>query len=217
MLGSVNRGEVHFSLARRIDNLLGGIARRIDKGESYDGYAPIIEMIGRHFPPAWLSLARLHMEEETREDFEKAKAALRRYLESDTTSAIAAEAWRNLAHCCFKTGDMLGDVDAFVRRSKIASVPFSDLTNTARLLNDLIRRQALNVGGDEKRVLGRELLEVMERRQIEAKPDDLAQMAWLALRLVEYSKARQFVKRGLQLQPENQYLLRLATERNIAN
>jgi len=216
MLGTVNRGEVHFSLAKRIDYFLGSIARRMEKGEKFEKFAPIVEMIGRHFPPAWLSLARLHMEEETPQGYEKAQVELRRYLEYDSTSTTAVEAWRNLAHCCFKTGDMLGDVHAFVQRSKIASVRFADLTNTARLLNDLIRKQMLEVGVDEKRALGRELLEVMQRRLGEATPDDLAQMAWLALRLRDYEQASAFVRRGLEKEKDNPYLLKLASEPNIS-
>lgn len=215
MLGTVNRGEVHFSLAKRIDHFLGNIARRVEKGDSYDNYAPIVEMIGRHFPPAWLSLARLHMEDGTVVGFEKAKTELRHYLEQDSSSPMAAEAWRNLANCCFKTGDMLGDIHAFVQRSKIASVPFADLTNTARLLNDLLRKQKLDVGADEKKALGQELVEVMHRRFSEARADDFAQMAWLALRLGDYEKASDFVRRGLALEDDNPYLLKLAAERNI--
>lgn len=215
MLGTVNRGEVHFSLAKRIDHFLGSIARRIDKGEKFETYAPIVEMIGRHFPPAWLSLARMHIEEGTTAGYEKAKVELRRYLEQDPTSQAAAEAWRNLANCCFKTGDMLGDVHAFVQRSKIASVPFADLTNTARLLNDLLRKQLLDAGVEEKRSLGGELLIVMQARIEEATADDLAQMAWLCLRLRDYERASEHVKRGLKLEPDNVYLLKLADEPNI--
>jgi tetratricopeptide (TPR) repeat protein len=216
MLGTVNRGEVHFSLAKRIEYFLGSIARRIEKGETFDKYAPIIEMISRHFPPAWLSLARLHMEQGTTAGFETAKSELRRYLEQDAASSAAAEAWRNLAHCCFKTGDMLGDVHAFVQRSKISSVPFEDLTNTARLLNDLIRKKKLDAGSDEKRTLGEELLQVMQERLPEAKADDFAQMAWLAMRLKDYERAGDFVRRGLALENDNAYLLKLAEEPNIS-
>ena len=216
MLGTVNRGEVHFSLAKRIDYFLGSIARRVEKGETFEKYAPIVEMIGRHFPPAWLSLARMHMEEGTMASFEKAKAELRRFLEQDSTSAAAADAWRNLADCCFKTGDLLGDVHAFVQRSKISSVPFADLTNTARLFNDLTRKNILGAGFDEKRALGEELLQVMRGRLQEAKADDFAQMAWLALRLKDYPLATDFVRRGLALDNENSYLLKLAEAPNIS-
>lgn len=216
MLGTVNKGEVHFSLAKRIEYFLGNIARRVEKGDAYEKYSPIIEMIGRHFPPAWLSLARLHMEEGTPAGFERAKQELRYYLEHDSLSPAAADAWRGLAHCCFKTGDTLGNIHAFVQRSKIATVPFTDLTNTARLLNDLIRKHMLDIGFDERTTLGEELLEVMRRRLKEAKGDDYAQMAWLALRLRDFKLASNFVRSGLAVEGDNPYLLNLATEPNIS-
>ena len=74
----------------------------------------------------------------------------------------------------------------------------------------------LEAGIDEKRTLGQELLEVMSRRLGEAKPDDLAQMAWLALRLRNYDQASEFVRRGLELENDNPYLLKLAEEPNIS-
>lgn len=216
MLGTVSRGEVHFSMAKRIEFFLGSIARRMEKGEPFEKYSPIIEMICRQFPPAWLALARMHIEENTMASFEKAKTELRRFLEQDSSSAAAAEAWRNLAHCCFKTGDMLGDVHAFVQRSKIASVPFADLTNTARLLNDMIRKKILAAGPDEKRTLGEELLHVMHSRLGEAKADDIAQMAWLALRIHDYKQASELVRHGLGIESDNPFLLNLAKQPNIS-
>jgi tetratricopeptide (TPR) repeat protein len=216
MLGTVNRGEVHFSLAKRIEYFLGGIARQIEKGEKFEKYSPIVEMIARHFPPAWLSLARLHMEADTLDSYETAKVALRRYLEEDSTSPEAAEAWHNLANCCFKTGDLLGDIHAFVQRAKIASVPFADLANTAKLLNAFYRRQVLEGGIEKREDLGLELLDVMKRRLSEAKADDFGQMAWLALRQSDYAAARDFVKRGLALESDNPHLLKLGREPRIS-
>lgn len=90
------------------------------------------------------------------------------------------------------------------------------LANTARLLNDFLRKQLLEAGIDEKRDLGRDLLEVLKRRIGEAKADDLSQMAWLAVRLNEFAKARDFVNRGLELEPGNPHLLKLAKEPNIS-
>ena len=56
---------------------------------------------------------------------------------------------------------------------------------------------------------------MFKKRLPEAKADDLGQMAWLALRLNEHAKARDFVKRGLEIEANNNYLLKLAKEPNI--
>lgn len=218
MLGTVNKGDIHLSLAKRIEYFLGSVARNMsEKGKSFDEYSPIIEMIARHFHPAWLSLARLHMEEKTASGYEKAKEELRRYLENDSTSEAAARAWSDLAYCCFNANDMLGDIHAFVQRSKIASVPFVDLSNTARLLDNFLKNRMLDVKSDEPSALGRELLSIAHRRIGEAMADDLAQMALLALRLDDRESAIMFVRRGLGKDKCHDLLTRLEADLGIAS
>lgn len=208
MLGPLNKGEVHFSLAKRIENFLGNIARRIEKGESFGKYHEIIEMIGRNFPPTWLLLARLHLEQGP-DSYEVAKDELRRYLEHDSTSAEAAEAWQQLARCCRKTGDLVGEVHATVKRSEIHAVHFSELSTTANHLNYAFRVRPDAVDSEVKRTVVRELLNAMHTRSSEANADDYGQMAWLAIRLHEYSKADEYISAGLNLDPSNYHLKKL--------
>src|SRR5690606_28645252 len=106
-------------------------------------------------------------------------------------------------------------VHAFVQRSKLESVPFSDLVNTARLFNTMVRDHRLDADADEKRALGQDLLQVLTRRMNEASVDDLGQMAWVALRLNDYSTASTLVRRGLELEPDNYHLNNLAKAPNI--
>jgi len=216
MLGPVNKGEVHFSLERRIEHFLGNVARKIEKGESFAKYAPIVEMMGRNFPPAWVSLARLHMEEGTPEGFEKAKTELRRFLEHDSSSSAAAEAWKQLAKCCHRTNDRLGEVHALLQRSKINSVPFADLSSTANELNFVFRAHSEIVDEDQKGTLAAELLDVMEERRAEAKADDFSQMTWLALRLKDSTKVKDYIQSGLRLDPDHYHLNKLLEQPNVS-
>jgi hypothetical protein len=216
MLGPVNRGDIHFSLAKRIDHFLGNIARRMEKGDPFDKYASIVEMIGRHFPPAWLSLARLHMEQDLPESFETAKHELRRYLEQDSVSTVAAAAWLQLAQCCEKTGDLLGQVHALIQRAKIQSVPFTDLSSAANHLNYVFRIRADIVDEEAKQILAQELFEVMEQRHTEALADDYGQMAWLALRLKKHEHVTNYIQSGLKLDPDNYHLNKLLEHSNVS-
>ena len=210
MLGPAIRGDVNTSLVRRIETFLGNVSRKLDQGKAFERYEPIIEMICRNFNRGWLAVARWYMEENTPSALEKAKGALRRFLEEDSSSEEAAEAWRNLAACCFKTNDTMGEIHAFIERSKIASVPFSDLSNTANRLNSLLRARALTVGADEQRILAGELLQALKQRRDEATADDYSRMTWLAIHVHDYVTASDFVRAGLMLEPENPYLLKLA-------
>ena len=210
MFGPALRGDVHSSLVKRIETFLGNISHKLEKGESFSRYETIVEMICRNFNPGWLAVARWYMEEAGPDSLEKAKGVLRRFLEEDSSSEEAAEAWRSLAVCCFKTNDTMGEIHAFIERSKIASVPFADLSNTANRLNILLRAHALNVGVDEKRILAGELLQALKRRRNEATADDFSRMTWLAIHVRDYIAASDFVRAGLVLEPENPYLLKLA-------
>ena len=210
MLGPATRGDVNTSLMRRIETFLGNVSRKLDKGETFDRYEPIIEMICRNFNRGWLAVARWYMEDDSPASQEKAKGVLRRFLEEDSSSEEAAEAWRNLAACCFKTNDTMGEIHAFIERSKISSVPFTDLANTANRLNYLLRTHALVVGVDEKRILAEELLQALKQRRSEATADDYGRMTWLAIHVHDFVAASEFVRAGLALEPENPYMLKLA-------
>lgn len=215
MFGPAQRGDVHSSLVKRIEIFLGNISHKLEKGEPFSRFEPIIEMICRNFNHGWLAVARWYMEENGPDSLAKAKAVLRRFLEEDPSSDEAAEAWRSLAACCFKTNDTMGEIHAFIERSKISSVPFDDLSNTANRLNYLLRTHALTVAVDEKRILAGELLQSLKQRRAEATADDFGRMSWLAIHVHDYITASDFVRAGLALEPENPYLLKLADSPTI--
>ncbi len=210
MFGPAHRGDVQASLLKRIEAFLGNVSHKLERGEPFSRFEQIIEMICRNYHPGWLAVARWYMEEESPDSLAKAKTVLRRFLEEDSTSDEAAEAWRSLAVCCFKTNDTMGEIHAFIERSKIASVPFDDLSNTANRLNILLRAHAIDVGVDEKRILAGELLQAIKQRKREATADDFSRMTWLAIHVRDYVTASDFVRAGLALEPDNPYLLKLA-------
>lgn len=210
MLGPSRRDDIHLGLAKRLENFMANISRRIDSGESFDSYQPMLEMICRAYHPGWLLLARLHMEVGLSNDFDKAKEALRRYLEIDPTSAMAVDAWRMLAHCCYRTNDALGEIHAFIERAQISSVPFSDLSNTANRLNQLLHEHVLELDREEKRQLAQRISAVMGKRHDDGDADDFSRMAWLAFHIGEEGKAREYVGSGLAVDPDNRHCLNLA-------
>ena len=74
----------------------------------------------------------------------------------------------------------------------------------------------LAVDVDEKGILAKELLQVLSKRRTEALSDDYSRMAWLAIHVKDLALAREFVRAGLQLEPENPYLLKLAEKLKMA-
>ena len=183
---------------------------RIDSGEDFETYSPILEMICQTYNPGWLLVAQWHMETGTADSFEKAKTSLRRYLESGPSAAEASEAWRMLANAYAKTGDALGEVHASIERAQISSVPFYDLSNTANRLNQLLSKNVLDMDREEKRQLAQRIVSVLDRRRSEADASDFSRMAWLAMQIGQEGTARDYVKLGLEMDAENYHCLSLA-------
>ncbi|HEY6340095.1 MAG TPA: NB-ARC domain-containing protein [Bryobacteraceae bacterium] len=203
MLGPSRSDDVHLSLAKRLEDFIKNISRRVDTGLPFSTFAPILEMMCRAYNPGWLLLARWHMEMRSPEGYENAKQELRRFLENDATSDQASEAWQLLGHACYQTGDDLGEVHAFIERAQIKSVPFYDISNSANRLNELLRKRRLAIDSNEKKALAQRIASVLERRRDEASADDFSRMAWLALHLGQEARAREYAQAGLVLDPQN--------------
>jgi hypothetical protein len=217
MLGPSRRDDVHLGLARRIENFIANISRRIESGATYDSFAPVLEAICRAYNPGWLLLARWHMEERTQEGYVRAKDELRRFLENGPPNSEAAEAWEILAQACYYTNDPLGEIHAWIERAPVWEVPFHKLANTANKLNGFLREHGVEIDRDQKRDLAGRLLSALADRRDEARGDDLGQMAWLAIQLGRESEAREFVEAGLAMSPSNLHLQRLAFRLGISS
>ncbi len=73
MLGPSRGDDIKLTLAKRLETFLRNISRRIELGEKYEFFAPVIESICRAYSPGWLLLARWHMEERTADGYRHAK------------------------------------------------------------------------------------------------------------------------------------------------
>ena len=216
MLGPSRRDDVHLGLARRLENFIANISRRIEAGVTYESFAPVLEAICRAYNPGWLLLARWHIEERTQEGYARAKEELRRFLESGPPNADAAEAWKLLGHACYRTGDALGEVHAFIERAQVSDVDFYDLSNTANRLNLFLRDHGLEIDREQKRDLASRIISVLKARRAEAGADDLSRMAWLAIHSGQEALAREFVEAGLTKDSGNYHLVRLAQRLGIS-
>ncbi len=172
-------------------------------------------MICRHYNPGWLILARWYVEAGTPENYDRAKEALRHFLEEEPAGERAADAWRTLAFCCHKTGDTLGEIHAFIERSQITTVPFYDLSNTANRLNQLLRENALEIDREAKRIFAQRLADALDNRKDEANADDYSRKAWLAFHLNADDKARSYAEAGLVIDPTNHHIRKIAEKLHI--
>jgi hypothetical protein len=217
LLGPSRNDDARLGLGNRMDAFIKNIAKRVEAGQSFDDYEQIVEMICRAYGRGWLSLARWHLEIGTKESIGKAKVELTRYLEQQPEENDAADAWRLLGDACSKTGDRLGDIHAFIERSQLASIPYIEISGTANRLNSMLRESALAVDWEEKAHLAKRLLTVLESRKLEASANDFSRMVWLALHTDQQTKAIEFTKAGLLLEPGNLHCLGLKERLQIGS
>jgi len=209
MLGPSRPGDIHLGLALRLERFIANIARRVEAGESFEEFEPILEMICRNYNPGWLILARWHMETRSSEGYESAKRELRLFLENDPDATEAPEAWLMLGHACYQTGELLGEIHAFVERAQLSSVPFNDLSSTANRLNQLLRERP-EIGREARRSLAQRLMGALDRRRSQADADDFSRMAWVAIHAGQESKALTYAEAGLKLDPYNIHCRKVA-------
>lgn len=177
--------DVSLNISKRLESFIRNLSRRIDDGAEFDDYEPILSMVCRAYSPGWLLLAKWHLERETELDLERAITDAQAFLQSDENGPDSPIAWHIVARACYRKGDVLGEIHAYVERSQFDAVPFNDLSNTANLLNrDYWKLEA----GDGKQELARRLLGAMEGRIDEANADDLSRMAYVALHVSQTEK-----------------------------
>jgi len=83
------------------------------------------------------------------------------------------------------------------------------LSNAANRLNNLLRDNSLALDSEEKRLLYRDLAQLMEARMREADATDLSRLAWLHLHLHDPVRARDIAEQGLELESDNEHCQRL--------
>ena len=135
MFGPSSTAKVNLNMRRGLRNFIRNVSDRIDKGESFAAYEPILDMVCRAYNPGWLQLAEWRIERGSESDLKSAILNVQAFLQGDQNGPGSVDAWRLLANVYYMQGNLLGEVHAFVERAQFGSVPFYDLSNTANLLN----------------------------------------------------------------------------------
>ncbi|BDC85914.1 hypothetical protein NUITMVA2_12710 [Aeromonas caviae] len=216
MMGPSRKDDMTLGLAKKIENLIKNIAIKVESGDEYAKYQPIIEIMCRAYPSGWLIVARWKMELRNQNGYELAKQALNRLLENSNDTFEISEGWRLLGHCCYQTGDTLGEVHAFTERAEFSHVPFYDLSNTANRFFSFIKDSAES-DRIQNNAMASKILQMMDNRVSEAEGTDLSRMAWLAIKSGQESVAIKYVKEGLEMEPENLHLIKLSQRLKINN
>lgn len=214
-LGATQANDLQRGIEPRIRAMFSQIAGRVTKDpEKLAEYLPIMEFVASKFAPAWLLLASIFEQPGAGPDLAKAKDCIRHYLEQTPRSEEQRPAWKKLTEYCACTNDPVGETQAVVEMCELPHTPFSEISNAANRINNLFSlKQFLDTY--ERNILARRLAALMESRIAEGNATDCSRLAWLFRRLQDEQKAQQMVKRGLEIEPANEYCVKLGVKLNI--
>ncbi len=213
--GAGQRADIKQGLAPRLERLIATIAKQVEENpKGLEQHLPLLEFIARHQPSVWLDIADLYVESNAADAADRAKEAVRRHLER-TTPQQALGSWRRLADLCHQTGDVVGEVHALVESCELPGLPFYELSSAANRINGLLVENRGAIDSEEKRVLIRRIADALEARTGEADATAFSRLAWLYLHLKDDRRAVTLTKRGLMLDGNNDYCLRLAERLRI--
>ena len=209
----------HFGPAQKSD-LAHGIAPKVARlfrqintvvklhPERLEEHLPILEFVAQNYSPAWLDIAALYERSALLDRLERAKEAVRRYLETGPDTDSQKYAWQLLAELCQDGEDWSGELHARVELCQLPGTDFDSISEAANRLNGLLVRQQF-LDTEEKHVLAKKLAKIMEARLSEADGTDHSRLAWLYLHLGDEIRARAVTEAGLAKEPANDYCQRL--------
>lgn len=214
--GSTQLVDIDYGMVPRINRLFKNIAQKVYlKPDELTDYIPMLEFIARRYQVAWLLIASLYEESQLLDRYEKAKEAVRKYLEKPSSLDEEMSAWTKLANICARTEDWLGQIHALVEMTNIDSVSFDKISDSANRINLLFRKQLLTLDSEEKAALISKLIQVMEKRIDEGDSTDCSRLAWLYLHSQDRKKAKHYIEKGLAKDETNEYILSLAAKMNL--
>lgn len=207
--GATQPSGIKRGIGPRIEMLFQSIGAQLKEWkDAQPELLPILESISRKYPPAWLLLASLH--EELACDVEQAKECVRRFVEA-VPKDERGEAWRRLGKLCSYSADWVGEIHAMVELADLPDATIESISATANRMNSLFREHLLVLDTDEKQVLIRRLISLMETHIGGAEAIDFSRLAWLCLHVKDVERARKWTRRGLEVEPGNVHCLKLAT------
>jgi hypothetical protein len=178
-------------------------------------HVPMLELVCRQFPPAWILLADFYEQCGIVNGQSLAQDAVTKLLERSDNVELQTQGWERLLALARRSRNRVVEINALVGMSKVAGIGFRAISNAVNQFNSLLREERFVLDSEEKRIVVKELADIMASRPEDADATDLSRLAWLFLHLKDTKSAGLWVQRGLQLDPQNIHCLGLAQRLGI--
>lgn len=219
LFGAVQAENGIPSLERRIRRLFNIVADIVAGDiKQLDRHLPILEFVSIRYPYGWILLANLmseSFEEQANSDMDK---YLLRYVETpDEKQYPAARAWLRIADLKLQSNDHSGELYALAQICRQPKEPLNGISNAANRINGVLRRmgeQTVRLRREEKQFLVADVVSAFEKHLDDLDATDCSRLAWLYLHIDQIDSAIDIARRGLDLNPDNDYCQRFLNRQN---
>jgi tetratricopeptide (TPR) repeat protein len=207
--GAAQQSDIVHGITPRISRKFHNIANRISQGkESLENHLPTLEYLASKYPPAWIYLANIH---EENNDVHKTQESYREFLKSDSSDFDKQLIWQKLADSYRSQNEWFGEVNALVEMCSLSRCSLFSMSEVANVINNYYQSTLINIDTDAKQKLILKMIDLMEAKSLnEANPTDYSRLAWLYIWLNNTVKAIEVTRKGLSIDPTNEYCKKLA-------
>ncbi len=204
--GVTQRSEVRSGLEPRVTRFFSTISEDVSQSKTkLKDDMPVLELIARQYPPAWLKIADLWRESNPADGGEQALEALTRFLESRPSTTEAKVIWEKIAIIRRQRNDWHGFLDAQVQIAELPGVGLEVVSAAVNTFNSV----ASSLESYSRRTFAQRLVRAMEPKMGIADSTDCSRLAWLLIHCEQEQRALDFVEVGLRLDPSNEYCQRV--------
>jgi tetratricopeptide (TPR) repeat protein len=200
--GAMQPPDLKWGLEPRIQRFFASLSEDLAQSKiKLSEEMPVLELIARHYPPAWLMIADLWRESTDAGAAPQTIEALTRYLETSMPGVPQRVAWERIAVIHRQQGNWSGFVNSQVQ---IAELPGADLAIISATVNTF-NSVSHNLDTESRRNFAQRLAKAMEPKIVYGDSTDCSRLAWLLIRCDKEDRALEIVDCGLKLDPNDEH------------
>jgi tetratricopeptide (TPR) repeat protein len=206
--GATTYSNLSSGLIRNIEKKFRAISKRINSIKELELELPILEYIAYKYPKTYEYIIQIF---EDYGDYIKVKYYLREYLKHNILLSEKEVLWTKLAEVCKHTKDWDGESHALIELIQLPNIELRVISEAANRINNHIFNDYNARTDDYKVELLSIIIKIFKSKISKCDATDLSRLGWLLLNENNSEEAKKVVEKGLKIDSENIYCIRLMT------
>lgn len=205
--GATQESDIRHGIEPRIRRLFREIEQRVLSGkDDIEQFIHILEFIAKRYAYVWRLLANLYIQAGQADQGEE---MLKRYLEFSDDPEGRKLVWQQLTQLYSVHSRYSDELFAHIQLAQTQNIEYEVISNAVNRFNSIVRQPGFYFDEGEKNQIINTLIDLMENRLDEADATDCSRLGWLYMHRNQTDKAMEVVMRGLDIETENEYCIKL--------